>query len=91
MIELHRGLGGRASRPPVSALPSLFPLRSQVRGAGHLEGPERSNDSSAGRSRTAARHLEFVLRGHAAMPSLLMDYAPDYEHGRRILMEGLSR
>jgi class 3 adenylate cyclase/tetratricopeptide (TPR) repeat protein len=37
-----------------------------------------------------ARHLELLLRVHNAVPSVLMDYAPDYERGRRILMEGIE-
>ncbi len=37
-----------------------------------------------------AQHLELLLRAHNAMPSCLMDYAPDYGRGRRILMEGIE-
>jgi class 3 adenylate cyclase/tetratricopeptide (TPR) repeat protein len=37
-----------------------------------------------------AGHLELLLRVHNALPSTLMDYAPDYERGRRILMEGIE-
>jgi class 3 adenylate cyclase/tetratricopeptide (TPR) repeat protein len=37
-----------------------------------------------------ARHLDLLLRVHNALPSALMDYAPDYERGRRILMEGIE-
>jgi tetratricopeptide (TPR) repeat protein len=39
---------------------------------------------------THARHLELLLRIHNTLPSALMDYAPDYERGRRILMEGIE-
>ncbi len=35
-------------------------------------------------------HLELLLRAHNAVPSTLMDYAPDYERGRRILDEGIE-
>ncbi|MGH2635263.1 MAG: AAA family ATPase [Actinomycetota bacterium] len=37
-----------------------------------------------------AQHLELLLRAHNALPSTLMDFAPDYERGRRILMEGIE-
>jgi class 3 adenylate cyclase/tetratricopeptide (TPR) repeat protein len=37
-----------------------------------------------------ARHLELLLRAHNAVPSTLMDYAPDYERGSRILQEGIE-
>src|SRR2546426_5067957 len=38
-----------------------------------------------------AGHLELLLRAHNAVPSILMDYAPDYERGRQILLEGVER
>jgi class 3 adenylate cyclase/tetratricopeptide (TPR) repeat protein len=37
-----------------------------------------------------AQHLELLLRAHNAMPSCLMDYAPDYERGRQMLMDGIE-
>lgn len=37
-----------------------------------------------------ARHLELLLRIHNGLPSTLMDFAPDYERGRGILMEGIE-
>ncbi len=37
-----------------------------------------------------AGHLELLLRAHNAVPSILMDYAPDYERGRQILLEGVE-
>ena len=37
-----------------------------------------------------AGDLELLLRVHNALPSTLMDYAPDYERGRRILLEGIE-
>ena len=38
----------------------------------------------------SAGHLELLLRAHNALPSTLMDYAPDYERGRRMLLEGIE-
>jgi tetratricopeptide (TPR) repeat protein len=35
-------------------------------------------------------HLELLLRVHNTLASVLMDFAPDYERGRRILMEGID-
>ncbi|HSD49358.1 MAG TPA: adenylate/guanylate cyclase domain-containing protein [Actinomycetota bacterium] len=37
-----------------------------------------------------ARDLDLLLRIHNGMPSALMDYAPDYERGWRILMDGIE-
>jgi tetratricopeptide (TPR) repeat protein len=37
-----------------------------------------------------ARHLDLRLRAHNALPSTLMDFAPDYERGRRILLDGIE-
>ncbi len=37
-----------------------------------------------------AGDLDLLLRVHNALPSTLMDYAPDYERGRRILLEGIE-
>jgi hypothetical protein len=37
-----------------------------------------------------ARDLDLLLRVHNALPSTLMDYAPDYERGWRILMDGIE-
>ncbi len=37
-----------------------------------------------------ARHLELLLRAHNALPSTLIDFAPDYERGRRILENGIE-
>ncbi len=37
-----------------------------------------------------AQHLELLLRAHNAMASCLMDYAPDYERGWRILLDGIE-
>jgi class 3 adenylate cyclase/tetratricopeptide (TPR) repeat protein len=37
-----------------------------------------------------AGHLELQLRASNALPSALMDYAPDYVRGRRILFEGIE-
>jgi class 3 adenylate cyclase/tetratricopeptide (TPR) repeat protein len=37
-----------------------------------------------------AGDLDLLLRIHNAMPSALMDYAPDYERGWRILMDGIE-
>jgi class 3 adenylate cyclase/tetratricopeptide (TPR) repeat protein len=37
-----------------------------------------------------ARNLGLLLRAGNSLASCLMDYAPDYERGRRILMEGIE-
>ena len=37
-----------------------------------------------------AGHLELLLRAHNSLASILMDYAPDYERGRQVLMEGVK-
>jgi tetratricopeptide (TPR) repeat protein len=37
-----------------------------------------------------ARHLDLRLRAHNALPSTLMDFAPDYDRGRRILLDGIE-
>ncbi len=39
---------------------------------------------------TRARDLGLLLRASNALPSILMDYAPDYERGRRILLDGIE-
>ncbi len=37
-----------------------------------------------------ARDLGLLLRASSALASTLMDYAPDYERGRRILLDGIE-